>query len=339
MKRPACFSDIRSILANLPGPDTNTARRVAEREATLTKPAGSLGRLEGLVQWLAAWQGTAPPRLDAVLIVLFAGNHGVVAQGVSAFPASVTAQMVANFEARGAAINQLARSVGARLSVTALDLDRPTADFTAGAAMSEPECVTAFARGMASVEDGIDLLCVGEMGIGNTTAAAALAFALQGGQAGDWAGRGTGVDDAGLKRKIAALERARGLHGEDLTDPLEALRRVGGRELAALAGAVLSARLRRVPVLLDGYVTTASAAVLARLDAHALDHCRLGHVSAEPGHRRLAAALGLDPILDLGMRLGEGSGAALAAHVLKGAVATHAGMATFAEAGVSEKSR
>ncbi|MEX2647637.1 MAG: nicotinate-nucleotide--dimethylbenzimidazole phosphoribosyltransferase [Alphaproteobacteria bacterium] len=339
MIAPQRFADVRALVADLPGPDAGAGARAAAREAILTKPAGSLGRLETLVQWLAAWQGLDPPRLETIRIALFAGNHGVVAQGVSAYPGTVTAQMVANFQAGGAAINQLARVAGAGLEVVALELDRPTEDFTLAPAMTEADCVAAIARGMAAVEAGTDLVCLGEMGIGNTTAAAMLAFALHGGLAADWAGRGTGLDDAGLARKVSVLEAARARHGDALGDPLEALRRVGGRELAALAGAVLAARKARVPVLLDGYVTTAAAAVLARLRPDALDHCRLGHCSAEPGHRRLAAALGLEPILDLGLRLGEGSGAALAALILKAAVATHAGMATFAEAGVSGKAK
>ncbi len=337
MPTPTGFAELRRLLADLPGPDAAAERAVAERESRLTKPAGSLGRLEGLVRWLAAWQGRHPPGAERVRIVVFAGNHGVVAQGVSAYPAAVTAQMVANFERGGAAINQLAGIVGAELRVEALDLETPTVDFTTGAAMSESACVAAIARGMAAVEAGLDLLVVGEMGIGNTTAAAALAHALFGGTTADWAGRGTGIDDAGLARKIAVLDAAKALHGAHLADPFEALRRVGGRELAGVAGAVLQARRLRVPVLLDGYVTTAAAAVLERARAGALDHCRLGHCSAEAGHARLAAALGLEAILDLGMRLGEGSGAALAALVVKAAAGIHAGMATFAEAGVAEK--
>jgi len=337
MTTPRSFADVRALLYHLPAPDTAAAATAAAREAVLTKPAGSLGRLEGLVAWLAAWQGRHPPATRRLRIALFAGNHGVVARGVSAFPPEVTTQMVANFERGGAAINQLARAAGAELRVDAIELDRPTEDFTAGPAMTEAECVAALARGMAAVEPGLDLLMVGEMGIGNTTTAAALAFALFGGAAADWAGRGTGVDDAGLARKVAVLGAARTHHGYALDDPLEALRRVGGRELAAIAGAVLAARLARVPVLLDGYVTSAAAAVLARACPGSLDHCRLGHRSAELGHRRLAEALGLEPILDLGMRLGEGSGAALAALIVKAAVATHAGMATFAETGVSDR--
>jgi len=332
------LSDVRVLAAALPPPDAAASAAAAVREAQLTKPAGSLGRLETIAQWLAAWQGRHPARVEKPAVAIFAGNHGVVARGVSAFPAEVTFQMVANFAAGGAAINQLARTLGATLDVVPVELERPTEDFTRAPAMSEGECVEAIAKGMAAVKPGTDLLCVGEMGIGNTTAAAALALALYGGDPAEWAGRGTGLDDAGLARKRAVIAEARALHLAQIGDPLESLRCVGGRELAAMLGAILQARMARVPVVLDGYVCTAAAAVLARLRPDALDHCVLGHVSAEPGHRRLAERLGLKPVLDLEMRLGEGSGAALAALVVKAAAATHAGMATFAEAGVSGKS-
>jgi nicotinate-nucleotide--dimethylbenzimidazole phosphoribosyltransferase len=329
--------EIAERLKRLPGPDADCAAAAAARQARLTKPAGSLGRLEWLAGWLAAWQARHPPRLERVRIAVFAGNHGVTAQGVSAYPAAVTAQMVANFAAGGAAINQLAREFAAELAVTPLALERPTADFTAAPALTEHDLRAAFGAGEAAAEPGLDLLCVGEMGIGNTTVAAALAAALFGGSGADWVGRGTGVDDAGLARKAAAVDAALAFHGAALADPLEALRRVGGRELAAVAGAVLAARERRIPVVLDGFVATASAAVLARAAPGALEHCVAGHVSAEAGHPRLLQRLGLEPLLDLGMRLGEASGAAVALGVLRAAAAAHAGMATFGEAGVSEK--
>jgi nicotinate-nucleotide--dimethylbenzimidazole phosphoribosyltransferase len=258
-----------------------------------------------------------------------------VAQGISAFPAEVTVQMVANFRHGGAAINQLSRAFGAEMAVHALDLDRPTVDFTTGPAMSEDEVVAALACGWAAVDPTADVLVTGEMGIGNTTSAAALAAALFGGDPAGWVGRGTGVDDAGLARKADAVARGLARHEAVLGDPLEVMRCLGGRELAAMAGAIARARVERVPVVLDGFICTASAAVLERAVPGALDHCLAGHVSAEGGHGRLLAALGKQPLLDLGLRLGEGSGAALALGVVKGALACHSGMATFAEAGVS----
>ncbi|WP_341894353.1 nicotinate-nucleotide--dimethylbenzimidazole phosphoribosyltransferase [Ferrovibrio terrae] len=328
---------IIAAVAKLPSVDSASMAAAKKRDAELTKPTGALARLEGCVEHLAGWQGRAVPQLDAVSILIFAGNHGVTARGVSAYPAEVTVQMVANFEHGGAAINQLARLHGAALSVTALDLENPTADFTVAPAMDNAALLDAINRGAAAVPAQADLVILGEMGIGNTTAAAALAAALYGGDAASWVGPGTGVVGAALTAKLAAVDAALSFHGPSLGDPLEALRRVGGRELAALFGALLVARQRRIAVLLDGFVVGAAAAVLARLVPDGLDHCMAGHVSAEPGHRRLLQLLDQQPLLDLGMRLGEGSGAAVALGLLKAAVACHAGMATFAEASVSNR--
>ena len=330
------LEDIRRLLASLPDADTAAAAAATGHSDNLTKPRGSLGRLEEIVAWLAAWQHRHPPAAEAVQTLVFAGNHGVAALGVSAFPAEVTVQMVANFQAGGAAVNQLCRAIGARLDVHAIELDRPTGDLTQGPAMSEDEFGEAFARGCAAVPDQADLLCIGEMGIANTTSAAAVCAALYGGEAVDWTGRGTGVDDAGLKRKAAVVAAGVERHRDEGSDGLDLLRRLGGRELAAMAGAVLTARQRHIPVLLDGYVCCAAAAALEVTRPGALDHCLAGHCSAEPGHRRLLERLGKTPVLDLGMRLGEASGAVLAAGLIKAAVATHNGMATFAQAAVSQ---
>lgn len=330
-------NDIAKLFENLPAQDGAAADIARAREANLTKPAGSLGRLEELSAWVAGWQGSHPPTLDNVRIVVFAGNHGVTARGVSAFPPEVTEQMVANFSAGGAAINQLADAFGATLDVVPIDLDRPTADFSAAPAMSEDACAAAFSTGFEAATGAADMLIVGEMGIGNTTTAAALSCALFGGDPTDWVGPGTGVDTDGVGLKARVIAEAMELHGAALSDPLEALRRVGGRELAAMAGAILAARHSRVPVILDGFVTTAAAAVLERARPGALDHCVAGHVSAEPGHRRLLRALDKTPLLDLGMRLGEASGAAVALGIFRAAVAAHTGMATFEEAAVSRE--
>jgi len=313
------------------------AATAARRNAALTKPPGSLGRLEDVIVWLARWQGRAVPRLDRVEVLVFAGNHGVVAQGVSAYPAGVTAQMVANFAAGGAAINQLSTVAGARLRVVPLDLDRPTADFTAAPAMDENAFLRAVAAGYDAVPADADLVCLGEMGIGNTTAAAAIAAALFGGQGIRWAGRGTGIDDHGLDRKRAAIDMALRRHAGVLADPLLVAAALGGRELAAILGAALAARLQRIPVVVDGFVCTAALAPLAKLRIDGLAHAVAAHVSAEVAHRALLDELGLKPLVDFGMRLGEASGAALAALILRAAVACHTGMATFAEAAVSGK--
>lgn len=336
MTRFASFDELRSACTSLPGSDADAAAAATARQGVLTKPSGSLGRLEQTAIWLASWRGQSVPRLDRVDVIVFAGSHGVTARGVSAFPAEVTAQMVGNFAAGGAAINQLAKQAGATLTVIPLDIDRPTADFTAASAMAEGDFLAAVGTGYDSVAADCDLLCLGEMGIGNTTAASAVAAALFGGSGRDWVGRGTGVDDAGLVRKAETVDAALALHGTALADPLEVLRRVGGRELAAIFGATLAARHLRIPLVLDGFVCTAAAAPLARLHALGLAHAIAGHTSAEAGHAKLLAVMQLKPLLDLGMRLGEASGACLAVNILRGALACHAGMATFAEAGVSD---
>ncbi len=325
--------ELRAALADLPAGDDASAAIVAARQDTLTKPLGSLGRLESLVAWLARWQRRPVPRLDRVEVVVFAGNHGVVAHGVSPYPAEVTAQMVGNFAAGGAAINQLARIAGASLRVVPLQLDTPTADMLYGPAMDPAGFAAALAAGRQAVQPGTDLLCLGEMGIGNTTAAAALCTALIGGA--DWTGLGTGVDAAGLARKRQVVQAAATRHAG--ADPIELARCLGGRELAAIAGAVVAARQHGIPVLLDGFVCTSAAAALAVARPGALDHCVAAHVSAEAAHRRLLEVLSMPPLLDLGMRLGEASGAALAVPLLRAALACHAGMATFAEASVAAR--
>jgi nicotinate-nucleotide--dimethylbenzimidazole phosphoribosyltransferase len=332
----ASFSDLagfRAALSAAPAADPAAIAGAEARNGQLTKPPGALGRLETLAIWYAGWRGTPRPSITAPQVVIFAGNHGVAARGVSAFPPEVTVQMVANFQGGGAAINQLSRAFGAEMSVHALELDLPTADFTVQPAMTEDELVSALQTGWNAVSARADLLVTGEMGIGNTTPAAAIACALFGGTVADWVGRGTGVDDAGLARKAEVVAQGLALHAS--RDPLEVLRCLGGREIAAMAGAIAAARSQRIPVILDGFICCAAASVLVRLDATALDHCVAGHVSAEGAHPALLRHLGKEPLLNLGLRLGEGSGAALAIGVLKGAVACHSGMATFAEAGVA----
>lgn len=327
------LTEFLDLVQAAPKADAQAIAGAQARNAQLTKPAGALGRLEDLAIWYAGWRGTDRPLLERPQVAIFAGNHGVAAQGVSAFPPEVTEQMVGGFQAGFAAINQLSKAFGAQMSVHPIHLDQPTADFTTQAAMSEAELLEALQIGWDAVSPDADLFVAGEMGIGNTTAAAALSAALWGGDAADWVGRGTGVDDPGLTRKVEVVERALAHHG-DMT-PLQALQALGGREIAAMTGAIARARSERIPVILDGFICCAAASVLACLDERALDHAVAGHQSAEAAHARLLGHLGKEPILQLGLRLGEGSGAALAIGVLQGAVACHSGMATFAEAGVS----
>lgn len=330
------LADFRAALEQLPSPDSGALAAAGARDRQLTKPPGALGRLEELAVWMAGWQGREKPVADRPQIVIFAANHGIAAQGVSAFPAEVTVQMVANFEAGGAAINQLSRQFGASMSVEAIDLDRPTRDFTLSPAMDEADLLAALNRGWRAVDPTADLLVVGEMGIGNTTSAAAISAALLGGDGAQWVGRGTGVDDAGLARKAAVVDAGLRCHAGVMGDPLKVLQCLGGREIAAMSGAIARARMLRIPVILDGFICCAAALVLDRLVPGALDHCLAGHQSAEAAHSRVLAALGKDPILSLGLRLGEGSGAALAIAIVQGALACHGGMATFGEAGVSD---
>ncbi len=330
------LDDLCRRLRQLPAADEAAAAAARAHQARLTKPPGALGRLEELAIWLAAWQGREP-KLDRVGALVFAGNHGVAARGVSAYPSAVTAQMVANFEAGGAAINQLCRTASAELKVLALDLDRPTADFCIAPAMTGPECLDAINQGLSAVAPDLDLLAVGEMGIANTTSAAALCAALFGGPAAWWTGPGTGLDAHGLAHKAAVVGRGLARHAEALGRPLELLRRLGGREIAAMTGAILAARELRIPLLLDGYVAGAAAAVMQALEPSALDHVHAAHRSAEPGHGRLLERLDLRPLLELDMRLGEASGAALAILLCRAALACHIGMATFEAAGVSNR--
>lgn len=324
-----------AALASLTTADDAAIAAATARQGQLTKPPGSLGRLEEIAIFVAGWQGRVVPRIERGRVAVFAGNHGVAAQGVSAFPPAVTAQMVANFENGGAAINALSGAAGLDLKVVPLMLDQPTQDFTTAPAMSAAECLDALSAGAATVEPGLDLLVLGEMGIANSTAAAALAARSFGGSARDWVGPGTGVTGAALAHKAAVVDRAIAFHADAPLTPFETLRRVGGREIAAIAGAVIAARHQRVPVLLDGFICCSAVAPLAAAVPAITAHCLAGHRSAEPGHGRLLDRLGLAPLLALDMRLGEGSGAAVAAGIVRAALAAHAGMATFAEAGVA----
>ncbi|MEP3297761.1 MAG: nicotinate-nucleotide--dimethylbenzimidazole phosphoribosyltransferase [Pseudoruegeria sp.] len=314
----------------------NDAKAAAElRNGNLTKPPGALGQLEELAIWYASWRGMDRPEVMAPQVVVFAGNHGVASLGVSAFPGEVTVQMVENFRHGGAAINQLCKAAGASLDVVALSLDTPTQDFTHGPAMSEEDFLDALNVGWDSVQTESDLLVVGEMGIANTTSAAAIFMALHGGCGADWTGLGTGISADDVPRKVSVVEQGVDVNQHDMNSGLDVLRCLGGRELAAMAGAAIRARVLSIPVIMDGFVCTAAFSCLAKDNPAALDHVVAGHQSAEQAHVVAVQKIGKMPLLNLDMRLGEGSGGALAIQILKGAVACHSGMATFAEAGVS----
>ncbi|CAD5107710.1 nicotinate-nucleotide--dimethylbenzimidazole phosphoribosyltransferase [Zestomonas carbonaria] len=338
-------------------PLDENARAVAQaRQRQLTKPAGSLGRLEKAAVELAAMQGRARPGIAHPWIAVFAGDHGVVEEGVSAYPQAVTGQMLGNFVSGGAAISVLARHLGATLEVVDLgtidaSLELPgvrhlhlgpgTANFARTPAMSAAQLEAALQAGADSVARAVatggDLFIGGEMGIGNTTAASALACALLGCPARELVGPGTGLDDAGVLHKAAVIERALLLHAGQLDDPLAGLRCLGGFELAALAGAYLACAQRGVPALVDGFICTVAALCAVRIEPACRDWLLFAHCGAEPGHRLLLAALRAEPLLELGLRLGEGSGAALAVPLLQLACRLHGEMATFAEAAVAER--
>lgn len=331
------LKEFKELLMNQPVASSNIESFASERNNQLTKPPGALGRLEELAIWFSGWNGNIAPIISSPQVVVFAGNHGVTSQGVSAFPSEVTSQMVMNFQHGGAAINQICETFGAKLDVIALELDNPTNDFTNGPAMSEADCVEALIVGWNAVDANSDIFVAGEMGIGNTTSAAAIAYALFSGDASDWVGRGTGINDEGLKNKSRVVETGLEKNANAVGNGLEALRCLGGRELAAMAGAIASARSKSIPVILDGFICTAAAACLESTVQGSLDHCVAGHESNEQAHKALLKNLQKTPLLSLGMRLGEGSGGAMAIGVLQAALACHSGMATFAEAGVSEE--
>lgn len=339
--------------APIAAPDSAVLAAARDRQMQLTKPPGSLGRLEELGVTLAAMQGTQQPRVDKLWITVFAGDHGVVAEGVSAFPQVVTAEMVRNFARGGAAISVLAREWDARLEVVNVGTVQPledlpgvvearvgpgTANFVHEPAMTGDQLHEALMAGHDAAEraaiNGARVFVGGEMGIGNTTSAAAIACSLLGLPAAQLAGPGTGLDAAGVSHKALVIERALAHHRSD--QPLTALQRLGGFEIAALAGAYLRCGQLGLPALVDGFITTAAALVAVRLRPELAAWLFYAHCSAEPGHRRLLDALEAKPLLELGMRLGEGSGAAVAVPILRAAAALHAGMATFAEAGVSQ---
>lgn len=328
------FDDIRALLTMLPPADGDAMARVRERNAALAKPPGSLGRLEELAAWVAGWQGNVRPSVTRPLLAVFAGNHGVTARGVSSYPQSLTAEIVANLAAGGGAANQICAVGDVGLKVFELALPVPTGDIATGPAMEERDCAATIAFGMEAIAGGADLVCVGAVGVGGHTIAAALLTAVLGGKPEDWLVEADGMEGAVRARALEAIRSALDLHRGALADPLEALRRVGGRECAAIAGAILAARLNRIPVVLSGIVSLAAAAVLARLGDGALDHCVAGH-AAGPEHARALAALGLTPILATEILLEDGSGAALAVPTLRASVACNADMATRDQAGLS----
>jgi nicotinate-nucleotide--dimethylbenzimidazole phosphoribosyltransferase len=325
---------MKHLELDLPQADPVVAAEVQSRVDQVLRPLGALGRLDEIAVWLAGWQRTSLPDVDPVHCIVFAGDHGVVGAGVSAYPSGVTDSMLGALRAGVATANAMCNTLGVHLSVVDVGVGRPTGDITREPAMSQERFDEAWKAGRDAVSDlgSPGLLVLGEMGIGNTTAAAAVCAGVFDGDARAWTGRGTGIDDKGFERKVAAVEaaarRIRGL------PPLEILRRGGGAELVAIAGAVVEARLHSIPVVLDGFVVGAACAAIEAAVPGILQHTIAGHCSAEPGHRLLLEKLGMQPILDLGLRLGEGSGALAAVPLIR--VAAHAvtDVATFEEWGL-----
>lgn len=319
------FDDFRSLMSRLPAGDEAAGERVRAQFAKAEKPKDSLGRLEDLAAWLATWSGR-PPAVNRPLVAIFAGNHGVARHGISPQPVEATAQAVEMTAAGGAAINQICLAYDIGLKVFDLALHLPTEDMTQDAALDERGCAATMAFGMEAIA-GTDLLCIGDLGVGNSTVAAAVLAALYGGSGADWVGQGSGANAAMVARKAKVVDAALALHRTHLKDPLEVLRRVGGREFAAIAGAIIAARMEKIPVILDGFAAIAAASVLQALNPRALEHCVVAQLSPEAGYGKAVEKLGMKPLLDLGIAHGEGTGAALAAGLVKAAALCSTGMA------------
>lgn len=321
------FDDFRALMQALPDGDEAAATSVRSLFAKAEKPPASLGRMEDIAAWLAKWSGRAMPTIGRPLVAIFAGNHGAAARGVSPRPTEATARTVELCAAGGAAINQICLAYDLGLKVFDLALHLPTGDITIEAALDERACAATMAFGMEAAAGGADLLCLGDLGVANSTVGAAIFCMLYGGRGADWVGRGSGADDAMMERKAEAVDAAVALHGAHRGDPFEVLRRVGGREFAAIAGAIIAARAAKAPVILDGYGAVAAAAVLHAANPAILGHCLLASRPTDPGVARAAELLGLAPLLDLGLAHGEAVGAGLAAGVVKAAALLSAGMA------------
>ncbi len=348
---------IKRTIERIGAPDQAARMAAAERQVRLTKPQGSLGALEDLSIRIAGMEGRAEPSAEPGAVFVMAADHGVCAEGVSAYPPEVTAQMVRNFAAGGAAINAIAKTVGARVVIAdlgvAAELPRDlaihrrkiaygTRNMARLPAMTRVEALRSIASGIEIFEEELAaspfaIAAIGDMGIGNTTAAAAMASVFTGKTPEELAGRGTGLDDEALERKISVVERALALHKPVARDPVAVLSAVGGFEIGGMAGVILAAAAHRVPLVIDGYITGAAALLAAALAPACRDYMIAGHLSADKGHGFMLAALGLEPLLSLGMRLGEGTGAALAMGICKAACAVLNSMATFEAAGIGGK--
>ncbi|WP_455477591.1 nicotinate-nucleotide--dimethylbenzimidazole phosphoribosyltransferase [Bartonella sp. B41] len=323
------FDDFRALLVNLPVADKFFISLAKKRQDKLAKTLGTLGKFGDIAVWYAGWRGTENPVIIKPLVAIFSGNHGIIDEHITPLPQSMTRKMVENFTSGGGAINQICTAYDLGLKIFDLALEYPTMNITKDAAMDERSAAATMAFGMESIAGGTDLLCIGEMGIGNTIIASALCCALFGGEVEEWIESDIISDGKFYQRKITAVKTAVSLHKNHLDDPFEIMRCLGGREIAAMVGAILAARMEKIPVILDGFVAMVAAAVLQKMHPRVLDHILIGHISSEPVHRKLLKKIGKEPLLDLGMCLGEGTGAAIAAGIVKAAVLTHAQMTIF----------
>ena len=331
-----CLDDIRNLIKNLPYPDKQIKQAIIDRESLLVKPYKSLGILEDLTLWIAQWQDKKIPRMLYPCVTIFTGHHGISCEGISAFPDIVNRHMIKIFRNNGAAINQICKTVDSELQIIEMNNNIPTKNFLFEPAMNPQSCLQAILCGFNSVQTGIDLFIPGEMGIGNTTSAAAITYALFGGNVSDWTGTGTGINRETLMQKYRIVQDSVFLHKKYMHDGLDILCYVGGYEIAAILGAIISARLKKIPVLLDGYVSCSAAAILSSMNPTSLDHCQVSHISAEKGHRNQIKKLKKKAFIDFKMRLGEGSGAALMIPILRAAVNCHNGMDTLEKAGIKK---
>ncbi len=323
----APFDDLRTLIANCPAADEDARARAMLRQDQIALPAGELGRLADLAVWMASWQGGDTPHIDRPMVAVFASSHQITAKGISRYDEARAREMTDAVLQGTGAVNQIAKAAGAGLKVFELALEEPTPDITQGAALSERDCASTMAYAMQVLEEKPDVLCLGVVGAGATTAAGAMALALYGGTPAFWAVAGSAVDDEKmLAAKAKVIGAAVDCHSGNLDDPLEVLRRLGGRDMAGAAGAILAARHQGVPVILDGFASCAAAAVLHRINRAAVDHCVAGSVTPRDSHRAILDRLGKQPILDLGLGLGDGSGASLAINVLRAAIACHNGL-------------
>lgn len=333
-KKEPRLEEVRTLLQEVPGPDLEARAAALARQQELVKPRGGLGRLEEVAVWLATWQGAQPLRMERPRLAIFAANHGIARRGVSIRPGAFTQEMMKVFIDGGGAVNQLAALVKADLRVYEMALEQPSADFTQGPALSEEACARALAYGMMAVEPGFDVMALGALGVANSISAAALSHGLFGGEAADWLDQSEGLDDEMLARQVAVVGEGVAANRQALDDPLKVLSALGGLELAAIVGAIIACRLARIPVILDGFVCSAAAAVLHAVEPQLLDHCLVAQRWPGPGHARLLEKLDKSPLVDLELGVEEGVGAALAIQLLQAAAVCHNSMATWRTAGL-----